>query len=99
MPPLESDDEQEDEEGSSKARGKGTDHVLKERHPDASSTDRQGKPLDQSLSTQLQVSNKAFTCYIKQYGVKVKEDDPDLANAGEGKRWERKFGLFGTQIV
>lgn len=44
------------------------------------------------------VSNNPFTCCIKQYGVRVREDDPALANAGEGKRWERVFGLFGTKI-
>jgi protection-of-telomeres protein 1 len=45
------------------------------------------------------VSNKAFTCCIKQYGVKVKEDDPSKANAGNGTKWKRMFGLFGTRIV
>jgi hypothetical protein len=43
--------------------------------------------------------NKAFTCCIKQYGVKVDEEDPAKANAGEGQRWQRMFGLFGTQIL
>jgi protection of telomeres protein 1 len=45
------------------------------------------------------VSNKAFTCCIKQYGVKIKEDEPSKANAGNGTRWTRMFGLFGTNIV
>lgn len=44
------------------------------------------------------VSNKPFTCCVKQYGVRVREDDPALANAGNGWRWERVFGLFGTKI-
>lgn len=44
------------------------------------------------------VSNKPFTCCIKQYGVSVREDDPALASAGNGRRWERVFGLFGTKI-
>jgi len=48
--------------------------------------------------------NKAFTCCIKQYGVKVDENDPSKANAGndkdgKGKRWERRFGLFGVNIM
>jgi hypothetical protein len=43
--------------------------------------------------------NKAFTCCIRQYGVKVDEEDPAKANAGEGQRWQRMFGLFGTQIL
>lgn len=55
--------------------------------------------MDPTVSTELQFKNKAFTCCIKQYGAKVDEDDPSLANAGNGKRWERKFGLFDTRIV
>jgi hypothetical protein len=45
-----------------------------------------------------QLSNKGFTCCIKQYGVKVAEPDPIQANAGNGMRWQRMFGLFGTMI-
>lgn len=45
------------------------------------------------------IHNKAFTCCIKQYGIKVKEADVTMANAGDGKRWERKFGLFGVVIT
>lgn len=43
--------------------------------------------------------NKAFTCCIRQYGVKVDEHDPVKANAGHGKKWQRVFGLFETYIV
>jgi protection-of-telomeres protein 1 len=43
--------------------------------------------------------NKAFTCCIRQYGVKVDEEDAAKADAGEGQRWQRMFGLFGTQIL
>lgn len=45
-----------------------------------------------------QLSNKGFTCCVKQYGVKVEEPDPTRANAGNGMRWQRMFGLFGTMI-
>lgn len=44
------------------------------------------------------VSNKPFTCCIRQYGVRRKESDPALANAGDGHSWQRVFGLFGTKI-
>ncbi|KAI1075876.1 hypothetical protein F5B20DRAFT_558244 [Whalleya microplaca] len=44
------------------------------------------------------LSNKPFTCCIRQYGVKVPESNPRRANAGDGKRWQRVFGLFGTRI-
>jgi hypothetical protein len=44
------------------------------------------------------VSNKPFTCCIQQYGVRRKESDPALADAADGHRWQRVFGLFGTKI-
>ncbi|KAI1635906.1 hypothetical protein F4809DRAFT_611790 [Biscogniauxia mediterranea] len=44
------------------------------------------------------VSNKPFTCCIRQYGIKVHEPDPRKADAGGDKRWERVFALFGTKI-
>lgn len=43
--------------------------------------------------------NKPFTCCIRQYGIKVKENDPLKADALNGERWQRMFGLFGTQIM
>ncbi|TGJ86002.1 hypothetical protein E0Z10_g2748 [Xylaria hypoxylon] len=46
----------------------------------------------------LKLSNKPFSCCIRQYGVKLREPDPHKANAGEGRRWVRVFGLFGTRI-
>ncbi|KAI1411921.1 hypothetical protein F5Y13DRAFT_164679 [Hypoxylon sp. FL1857] len=48
--------------------------------------------------TELAVSNKPFTCCIRQYGIEVPEENPKKANSGDGKRWERIFGLFGTKI-
>lgn len=53
--------------------------------------------MEQSV-TALVPKNKAFTCCIKQYGIKVDEDDPAKANSGPGKRWQRMFGLFDTYI-
>ncbi|KAI1138575.1 hypothetical protein F5Y05DRAFT_384486 [Hypoxylon sp. FL0543] len=52
----------------------------------------------QTKKAELVLSNKPFTCCIRQYGVEVSEEDPKKANASEGKRWERIFGLFGTKI-
>lgn len=46
-----------------------------------------------------QLSNKPFTCCIRQYGIKVKAEESEEANAGASKRWERMLGLFGTKIV
>lgn len=46
-----------------------------------------------------QLSNRPFTCCIRQYGVLAKaEEDGEEATAGEGRKWKRMFGLFGTQI-
>jgi protection of telomeres protein 1 len=47
---------------------------------------------------ELAPRNKPFTCCVKQYGVKVKEKDPSKADAGNGERWQRMFGLFGAFI-
>ncbi|KAL3417691.1 Protection of telomeres protein 1 [Phlyctema vagabunda] len=53
----------------------------------------------QVTEKQFNVKNKAFTCCIKQYGVKVVEPDVTKATAGNEQRWERMFGLHGTQIT
>lgn len=47
---------------------------------------------------ELQVSNRPFGCCLCQYGAKVTADDDVIADAGDGKRWERMYGLFGTRI-
>ncbi|KAI1093905.1 hypothetical protein F5B19DRAFT_447775 [Rostrohypoxylon terebratum] len=44
------------------------------------------------------LSNKPFSCCIRQYGITLREKDPQKANAGNGKRWQRMFALFGTKI-
>ncbi|KAI1310053.1 hypothetical protein F5Y03DRAFT_346684 [Xylaria venustula] len=46
----------------------------------------------------VKLSNKPFSCCIRQYGVSVREPDPQRADAEEGRRWVRMFGLFGTKI-
>ena len=86
-----------DDENSTSMKGSGTKAykvpALETQGPDTSlipiATKTEGQPF---------IHNKAFTCCIKQYGVRVDEKDPNKANAGEGKRWERKFGLFGVLI-
>ncbi|KAI0848578.1 hypothetical protein F5Y00DRAFT_82890 [Daldinia vernicosa] len=55
-------------------------------------------PAQDTVQGHSMVSNKPFTCCIRQYGIKIPESDPQKANAGKGKRWERVFGLFGTKI-
>lgn len=46
-----------------------------------------------------QISNKPFVCCIQQYGVRVEAGEAGEDNAGDGKRWQRMFGLFGTKIA
>lgn len=52
-----------------------------------------------SAATTAQVSNRAFPCCIRQYGVRVREPDATKADAGKGRRWQQMFGLFGTRII
>ena len=44
------------------------------------------------------LDNMAFSCCLKQYGTKTAESDPDKADAGEGKRWERRYALSGARM-
>ncbi|KAH8715117.1 Protection of telomeres protein 1 [Beauveria bassiana] len=53
---------------------------------------------DEEVSAAVEPTNIPFTCCIKQYGVRLREADEGKADAGEGKRWQRMYGLFGTQI-
>ncbi|KAI8966165.1 hypothetical protein F5Y11DRAFT_310633 [Daldinia sp. FL1419] len=55
-------------------------------------------PTQSAIHGGFVVSNKPFTCCIRQYGVRVPEEDPKKADAGKGKRWERVFAMFGTKI-
>ncbi|EHK50611.1 hypothetical protein TRIATDRAFT_164398, partial [Trichoderma atroviride IMI 206040] len=69
------------------------------RPPSHSSDDEGTAPQQQEIELRSsQISNLPFSCCIRQYGVKVGEEDPAKADAGEGKRWQRMFGLFGTKI-
>jgi protection-of-telomeres protein 1 len=42
--------------------------------------------------------NKPFTCCIQQYGLRMQEHDRSKTSAGDGKRWQRVFSIFGTTI-
>ncbi|KAF4988608.1 hypothetical protein FGRMN_9669 [Fusarium graminum] len=83
---------------------------LEERKTAAQEAARQGKPpadsddegQQQSVTTKpgkMLLSNRSFPCCIQQYGIKVAETDPSRANAGEGKRWQRMYRLFGSMIA
>lgn len=61
------------------------------------SGEEEGDSLEGGHSTT--VVRQGFTCLVKEYGVTVKEDDPLLVNAGPNERWERRFGMYGVEIV
>lgn len=96
MPATESDDENET---SQESRGiqcgqRSQDSALEERDSNILTRMAEGDSGNDNHA----IHNKGFTCCIKQYGVKVDEKDPRKANAEDGKRWQRMFGLFGTMI-
>lgn len=53
---------------------------------------------DDGVPPSSQLTNKPFRCCLRQYGIKMEAGLDEEANAGEGYRWERMFGMFGTKI-
>ncbi|KAK3328001.1 hypothetical protein B0T19DRAFT_180019 [Cercophora scortea] len=53
---------------------------------------------DEAAKGEVEVSNKPFTCCIKQYGIRVAEPNASKADAGKGMKWVKMFELFGTKI-
>lgn len=77
------------------------DRILRKMPPPSSGAG-EGEAEEDAAGNSLglgQISNKPFACCIQQYGVKVEAEDGEEDNAGEGKRWQRVFGLFGTKIA
>lgn len=60
-----------------------------------------GPPPDSSDNEEASkgLTNRPFSCCIRQYGIKIRESDPSKTNAGKDKRYERVFGLYGTRII
>ncbi|KAE9373779.1 hypothetical protein N431DRAFT_374413 [Stipitochalara longipes BDJ] len=96
MPDADSDAENEPSRPKAKTNTKSS--VLAERDSNISMSQVVTGNAEKSKQD-AKPKNKAFTCCIRQYGVKVDEEDPAKADAGDGKRWQRMFGLFGTHIV
>lgn len=71
--------------------------AARQNRPPADSDDEDGKGEKKS-SDDEQVQNRPFSCCVRQYGIKVPEQDDAKANAGEGQRWKRMYGLFGVCI-
>lgn len=65
--------------------------------PDSSDEDCDGDGVA-APNSNAQVNNRPFSCCIRQFGVKMPESDASKADAGEAKRWERVYGLFGTRV-
>ncbi|KAH0426412.1 telomere-binding alpha subunit central domain-containing protein [Colletotrichum camelliae] len=85
-------------DADSKKKNKAGKKTPSDRPPlDSSDAEMIDKPSGKG-STDKTVSNRPFTCCVRQYGVRVKEANETKADAGLGKRWERVFGLFGTKI-
>lgn len=95
MPDADSDTENEPSYSKS-SKKTSSNSVLTERGPNIPAS---GVEVSAKSDINLAPKNKAFTCCIKQYGVKVDEDDPTKADASDEQRWQRMFGLFGTQIM
>ncbi|KAB8296686.1 hypothetical protein EYC80_002109 [Monilinia laxa] len=92
-------DSEEETEESSRPKKQKSNKPKKLAHAKAD-TDLQGEAVveKEKALQEIKPRNKPFECCIKQYGIKVDEEDPEKADAGEGKRWQRVFGLWGTLI-
>lgn len=86
-------------EGEQKYQAALTSRALLDRPPLHSSDDESSVPPKQQDAGAVQISNRPFVCCIQQYGVQVPEEDALKADAGEGKRWQRMYGLFGTRVA
>jgi protection of telomeres protein 1 len=80
-----------------KARLKPRNVKSKSTQPPPDSSDDEGRPVSGKKNTG-EIANLPFSCCIRQYGVKVPEEDISKADAGGGKRWQQMFGLFGVRI-
>ncbi|RGP62234.1 protection of telomeres 1 [Fusarium longipes] len=67
--------------------------------PPADSDDENEPEAGNNAPNNMQLTNRSFPCCIQQYGIKVSESDSTKASAGDGKRWQRMFRLFGTMIA
>ncbi|KXH25709.1 telomere-binding alpha subunit central domain-containing protein [Colletotrichum simmondsii] len=84
------------EQGKKQKANVGKKKKNSDRPPD--SDDEDAGAGGASKTEKLAISNRPFTCCIRQYGIQVKEPDSEKADAGTGKRWQRMYGLFGTKI-
>lgn len=89
------------EERKSQARTKKREaqEAARKGKPPSDSDDEDEQRRETGNSDKAPVSSRPFSCCIRQYGVKVLESDPGKADAGEGKRWQRMYNLFGTRIA
>ncbi|KAJ4421773.1 hypothetical protein N0V85_000012 [Neurospora sp. IMI 360204] len=82
-----------------KHKGKATTVVqLEKLKPPLEDSDGEQQQQQQDQGEE-EISNKPFSCCLKQYGVRVSEDDDGLPKTdGPAGGWVRVFGMFGTKI-
>ncbi|KAJ6785819.1 hypothetical protein PWT90_06038 [Aphanocladium album] len=79
-------------------RGAQAEKQARANGPPADSDDDDDDDDDEDAAAPVPAKNLPFSCCIKQYGMKRDEADEAKADAGQGKRWQRMYALFGTQI-
>ncbi|KAK1659421.1 hypothetical protein BDP55DRAFT_355427 [Colletotrichum godetiae] len=84
------------EQGKKQKANVGKKKKTNDRPPDSEDEDA-GAGAAPKMEKEV-ISNRPFTCCIRQYGIQVKESDTEKADAGPGKKWQRMYGLFGTKI-
>ncbi|KAK9420279.1 hypothetical protein SUNI508_06548 [Seiridium unicorne] len=91
---------EEYKEQESKAHIQSRRRLAANQAPPDSSDNEDGahRQKDTADHVPVEVSNKPFTCCLRQYGIETPEPDPRKCDAGEGKRYQRMFSLFGTKI-
>lgn len=67
--------------------------------PADSSDEEQPESKKQKNEQAADVAGRPFSCCIRQYGIKVPEPNVREANAGDGRRWQRVFALYGARIT
>ena len=94
-PPSDSDEEN-NSKSCTKSNTKST--ALAERDPNIPLQKKTDSKDSADTGLKVQVQNRAFTCCIQEYGVKVPTEVESNWNAGAGMEWKRAFKMFGTMI-
>ena len=90
----------EDGNGRKTKRHKGKTTVVQLERLKPPLEDSDGEQQQQQDQEEEEISNKPFSCCLKQYGVRLSEDDDGLPKTDDRPTggWVRVFGMFGTKI-